>query len=381
MPTVSFFLSTTDHPIDEDHPLWSRPLPDNRRPGVVIPEGVETITYGKYFSAVAQFCAADGWNRVLKAASQKLAQPVALRDLTCLSVFLEKHGAFYHPARLRMAVKDQTLYFVVNVATSNNGRQTLSREVKALEHLNDQRPFDWFPRVYDCVSDNLPMYLGDWFDGFHEFHLTRQPDSDKCAIVVWDGAAERRLLSAKQTADLYRQATMILAACYDPSTSCQIFPWHHAAGDFVVRVDDERMTVKLISVRNYVRLTGTKAEPDNERALLDALVVFFIHLSVRMRLDRIDGVSAVVWAPDGCLAPIVEGFFQGLDLTARMNGLPEAFPEAFRHYCNHHDATDLLAMAGRITETIFDERSEERRVIDGNLTNHIDDICRILSAG
>ena len=207
-----------------------------------------------------------------------------------LSIFLEKHGAFYHPARLQVAVKDQTLSFVVNVAASTHGRKAISREVKALERLNDQRPFGWFPQVYSFASDELPMFLGDWFDGFHEFHLTRRPDSDEPAIVVWDGTATPCLLSEKQAADLYRNAAMILTACYDPITSCQIFPWHHAAGDFVVRVEGEGVTVRLITVRDYVPMSGFAAEPDNERSLLDALVVFFIHLSVRMRLDRLDGV-------------------------------------------------------------------------------------------
>jgi hypothetical protein len=42
------------------------------------------------------------------------------------------------------------------------------------------------------------MFLGDWFDGFHEFHLTRRPGNNKPAIVVWDGAGRPCLLSEKQ---------------------------------------------------------------------------------------------------------------------------------------------------------------------------------------
>ena len=382
MPIVSYFLSTTGHPIDQNHPLWHQPLPDNRLSGAKKPASIDTdvVTYGRYFSAVSKFCEAAGWDRILKAASRKLEQPVDKKDIGRLAIFLEKHGAFYHPARLRVAVKDQTLSFVVNVAASNPGCRALSREIKALERLNAQRPFGWFPRVYGSAAVDLPMFLGDWFDGFHEFHLTRRPDSDEPAIVVWDGAAARCLLSEQQAADLYRNAAMILAACYDPITSCQIFPWHHAAGDFVVRVEEERVTIRLITVRDYVPMSSSASEPDNDRALLDALVVFFIHLSVRMRLDRLDGVSEVIWAPDSCLVPMIDGFFQGLDLTARMSDFPEAFPEAFRYYFNHHDADDLLAMARRITETVFDQRTEERFVIDSHLARHIHGIHRILSA-
>ncbi len=383
MPIVSYFLSSTGHPIDENHPLWHRPLPENRLSGAKKPASIDTdvVTYGRYFSAVSEFCAASGWDRVLRAASRNLAQPVVEKDLGCLNIFLEKHGAFYHPARLQVAVKDQTLSFVVNVAASNHGRQALYHEVKALERLTDQRPFGWFPKVYGSTIVDLPMFLGDWFDGFHEFHLTRGPDNDELVIVVWDGATARCLLSEQQAAVLYRNAAMILAACYDPITTCQIFPWHHAAGDFVVRVEGERVTIRLITVRDYVPMSGSASESDNERVLLDALVVFFIHLSVRMRLDRLDGASEVVWSPDSCLVPMIDGFFQGLDLTARMSGLPEAFPEAFRHYINQHDADDLLDMARRITATVFDQRTEERLAIDRHLARHIHGIHRILSAG
>ncbi len=382
MPTVSYFLSTIDHPFDEDHTLWHRPLPENRMSAVKIPESVDSaaVTYGRYFTSVSQFCAADGWSRIIAAASRQLEQPVVEKDLGPLAIFLEKHGAFYHPARLQVAVKDQRLFFVVNVAASDHGRLALSREVKALQHLTVQRPFGWFPTVYSFASDERPMFLGDWFNGFHEFHLTRRPGSDNPAIIVWDGAASPCLLSETQAADLYRNMAMILTACYDPISACQIFPWHHAAGDFVVRVEGEGVSVRLITVRDYVPMSGCTAEPDDERSLLDALVVFFIHLSLRMRLDRLDGVSEVAWASDRCLAPIVDGFFQGLDLTARMNGFPETFPDTFRQFFNHHDGKDLLAMARRITETVFDLRTEERRLIDRHLARHVNEISRVLTA-
>jgi hypothetical protein len=383
MPTIAYYLSTTDHPVDENHSLWHRPLPDNRldRPSSTKKVGTDVITYGRYFSAVRQFCAESGWDRLVRAAACKLAQPVVKRDLAHLSVFLEKHGAFYHPARLHVLVNGQVLSFVVNVAASTGGRQVLSREVKALKWLNAQRPFGWFPQVYDYATDGLPMFMGDWFEGFHEFHLTRQTDDHEPAMMVWDGAADRCLLSDQQATAVYRQAAMILTACYDPISTCQIFPWHHAAGDFVVRLQDDRVTVKLITVRDYRPMVSDSAEADKEQTLLDTLLVFFIHLSLRMRLDRLDGVSAVTWAPDSCLMPIIEGFFQGLDLASRMSGLPEAFPEAFRNYFNRHDMMVLLPMADQITEAIFNEDCEEHRIIDDNLPGHISEICRVLSAG
>ena len=301
------------------------------------------------------------------------------KEIAGVSIFLEKHGAFYHPARLQVAVGEQALSLVVNVATSSHGQRALQNELKALEHLNEHRPFDWFPKVYASACDDLPMFLGDWFDGFHEFHLTRPSGREDTVIVVWDGAVEPCLLSGNQTAALYRSMAMIMTACYDPISTCQIFPWHHASGDFVVRVDGDGVAVKLVTVRDYVPIAEATAKPEDESELLEALSVFFIHLTLRMRLDRIDGVADVVWAPDHCLAPMIEGFFQGLDLAALINGFPDAFSDAFRHYFNQYQPADLSTTVRRIAQTAFDRQTEEYVIIDANLSQHTERIINMMA--
>lgn len=382
MPTFAYFLSTTGDPIDRDHPLWHRSLPQGRAAGSTPSDaaGIPAVTYGTYFSSILSFCAADGWSRIRNALGIKLSRPIADADLIHLSVFLEKHGAYYHPARLQVSLEDRTVSFVVNVAASPAGRRTLPGEVQVMNRLARQCPFGWFPRLYGAVFDDLPMVLGDWLDGFHEFHLSRQFGGDEPAIVVWNGAAHPCPLSDPQAASLYRNAAMILTACYDPISTCQIFPWHHAAGDFVVCTTGERSAVRLITVRDYPPIAESATEPNNERTLMDALVFFFIHLSVRMRLDRLDGVGDIAWAPASCLVPLIEGFFQGLDLSARLNGLPETFPEVFRHYFNRYDRTALLTTAQRITASVFDRHSEERRVTRIHQDRHMREIRRLLAA-
>ena len=72
------------------------------------------------------------------------------------------------------------------------------------------------------------------------------------ALIVWDGAATPTLLRESTNGILLRQAAMILTACYDPVTTEQIFPWHHAAGDFVIRCDKDTLSVRLITARGLV---------------------------------------------------------------------------------------------------------------------------------
>ena len=374
MPTIQFFLANTDNPMDSHHRLWHQRLPD-RNASIIAASAAghktRPMTYGDYFEAVADFCTSNAWYPILDALRKRLHRPVAEEEILQLSVFLEKHGAVYHPARVLVTTPDQGIFFVVNVAASEGGCQTLPMETDALAQLGDQRPFGWFPTVYSSVVEPTPMFLADWFDGYHEFHLTRPEKQGGLSIIVWDGADTTHLLSDKQSADLYRQATMILAACYEPITTNQIFPWHHAAGDFVVQVKGNTVDVKLITVRNYAPMfTSTEAMPD-ERALLDNLISFCIHLSIGMRLDRLDGVSEIVWAPETCLAPVIDGFFKGLDLTRRLSGFPDTFPSFFQDYFNHQSIEQLTQMAKQLVQSVFERQAEERPVVDRHLGQHL----------
>lgn len=382
MPSVTFYLSAATGSVNSNHPLWSQPLP-NQRPGKSPPPHAAPTapcTYGDYFTAVARFCSTDEWSLLLKAVSKKQSRRLLAADLEHLSIVLEKHGAFYHPARLLVTAAGETVALVVNVATSEEGRRTLPQEINALQRLHHQRPFGWFPEVYgsNAMADP-PLFLGDWFDGFHEFHLTRPAGGNELAIRVWDEASPGSLLSENQSMDLYRKAAMILAACYDPLTARQIFPWHHAAGDFVVKVQAAGVSVRLVTVRDYAPMTGLAPAPDSLRKILDTLVLFFIHLSIRMRLDRLEGVGEILWAPGACLKPMVDGFFEGLGLTARLSGLPETFPGIFQRYCNRHSQAVVLTLAHHITEAVFDRKTEERRVVLNHLDRHIHRLCRLLS--
>ncbi len=333
-----------------------------------------TVSYADYFSAIANFCTANTWHPVLRAIQLKHNPSITASEISQLDIFLEKHGALYHPARLQVASRNRTFAFAVNVAVSPAGRRTLPVECNALIRLGDQRPFDWFPSVYSSVDGPMPMFVADWFDGYHEFHLTRQKENADLALIVWDGADPPQLLSENQKADLYRQAAMILTACYDPISTEQIFPWHHAAGDFVVRVEGNAVDVKLITVRDYAPLFRTETEPADERALLDNLVTFFIHLSIQMRLDRLDGVSEMVWAPENCLAPMIDGFFKGLDLTGRLSGFPEAFPSIFQNYFIHRHADQGMTLAKQLMQTVFSRQDETGRLVDRHLDRHLDQI-------
>lgn len=372
MPPIYFFLANTDHPIDSNHPLWNHRLPD-RNASVSSAKNHPScfMTYGDYFKTIADFCTSNAWQPILSAIQQMRQRPVAIQEIVQLSVFLEKHGALYHPAHLFISTQDQAISLVVNVAASEAGRMTLPLEMDALKRLGHKRPFGWLPTVYSGMPEPTPLFLADWFDGYHEFHLTRSKENADLSIIVWDGAETPYLFTEKQSADLYRQASMILTACHDPVSTDQIYPWHHAAGDFVVRIKDNTVDVKLITVRNYAPVTPLTTVPEDERTLLDNLIAFCLHLSIGMRLDRLDGVMDVVWAPETCLEPVIDGFFKGLHLTSRLSGFPDTFSRLFQEYCCHQSEGQLIEMATQMVEVLYDGKGEERRIIDRHLERHV----------
>jgi hypothetical protein len=174
----------------------------------------------------------------------------------------------------------------------------------------------YLPRVYGYGEVILPkgwevkLFFGEWFDDFHEFHISLDPKDQQYKIRVWHAHTAPGFLTAKETLELYRQIAMILTGCYYPESFEQVFPWHHAAGDFIVNCSNDSLRIKLITVRHYGALIEN---PDkDETTLLEAMLFFLVNLSIRTRLDRLDGVAEVVWAGLAAVEGTVQGFMDGL---------------------------------------------------------------------
>jgi hypothetical protein len=168
------------------------------------------------------------------------------------------------------------------------------------------------------------MFVAEWFQDYHEFHLHRDQADGSNRMLLWDLGRGSRYLSEHQRIALYRLGAKILTLYYNWNNFKQIYPWHHAAGDFVLREKGDAVDLRLVTVRDYATVmdftTGKKA------GKLFALILFFLHLTIQMRIDRLDGVGDVVWAEDYCLEGTVAGFFEGLTsgATKARKGIPPA---------------------------------------------------------
>ena len=390
MPQFTYFLSNLKNPVQEDDRIWSARIPLNRRPSAGVPQS-ETdvfIRHGDYFTAVRNFLEKDGFEIITHAVAQHARRNITSEAIEKIRIILEKHGEFYHPARIETILAEMTLTFVLNVAVSDIGKRYANREFRLLKKLNAQFPFSFLPRVYGqgrifFSSEKLEirMFLGEWFKGFDEFHISLDPADEQHKIIVWNHEHGNYYLSTDQTEDLYRQAARILTGYYNVETSEQISSWHHAAGDFVLKSQNREIDVKLITVRQYAPMFENDPEighkdPDAER-ILESLLVFFLNLAIKMRIDRLDGVGEMVWSGDIAVKGVLKGFFEGLVSKPPIRSLPGSLAKGFRRHLSACTHADLLDLNAAMVQT-YHPMAPEVPVIRQHLEQHVDDLCRAI---
>lgn len=314
-PRFSYYVSPSALSALGGRGDWQVPLPLNRFGASGTP--VRRIDY---FAAVRHFLRQNEYARLLGALSRRARREVRPEDLREIQIHLAKHGEFYHPARVVVQLPGQSVSLVLNVAVSAAGRSILHGEYALLKRLGDDRRF--LPQVYAAGEAPLPngagvldMFLGEWFEGFCEFHPSRDPSTGRKRFRVWAANTAADYLTPGQTCALFRQAAEILTHFYDVRTFAQIHPWHHAAGDFVLRRRGRSLDVKLVTVRHYAPLVVL--ENQSREALLTALLLFLLNLTLRMRLDRLDGVGELVWADSRAVSACVDGFWAAVSAKAR----------------------------------------------------------------
>ena len=213
----------------------------------------------------------------------------------------------------------------------------------------------------------------------HEFHLTADYPEDKSNLIVWDQGETGFFLTRDQAEDVYRQVARILTTAYNFYTFEQISAWHHAAGDFILKpIDTHGVDLRLITIREYAPLIDNP-DPD-PAALVEGLLLFLINLSIRNRLDRLEGTGELAWADDYALQGTLGGFFDGLEVLAGKMELPEMFPDQFKSYIQAHSVEDLQALFSAVVDKIFPV-SPERCFVETHLTAHTDLFHTFLAPG
>jgi len=325
----------------------------------------------------------DHWSDIVGIVTEvAMPQRADIREVWLVG---EKHGSDYHPARVAVVCSDRTYSFVMNVALTARGIARNRHEFDVLRLLSARRGDRYVPKVYFFANQDvesvagLPitssMFLGEWLEDYHEFHLTQGTEDGTYDSVLWDGDKGLGRLSREAAWEISRQTAFILTWYYDHTTFSEVYPWHHAAGDFVARVKDGVVSVRLISARQYEPriIVPTTAVVDQ----LDALLAFFANLTLRNRLDRLDGVGQVVLAGQDCVEATVRGFYDALKAKATDELCPSELPDRFAELAGALSPADWADVFRNVVDS-FDSRAPDLPAIMESLAEHIFQVYRLV---
>ncbi len=331
-----FFISGEKKEILPGSYLWELPLSGkNTRHSCNL-----VFTTGDYYLAACKFLCKDYFAILQAGLNSFFNKPLQIDQITCIKIFLEKHGAFYHPLKILVALTNsETCSFVMNGAVSSRGLSLLKNECNLLFKLNQMYSKCYLPQIYgfDFIKRDkgrVGFFLGQWFEDYKEFHIT--DDKGKRQIAIWESDGTCRHIKLSHGLKFYQEISRILTYYYNLETFEQISSWHHAAGDFVVNMENDKLDVRLITVREYSALTQFAAEKDNKNInILPSLLLFFLNLTIRIRLDRLNGTGKIIMIDIAVLNSVVKGFLSALDEKSKdydYGNLREHFIEFFLQF-------------------------------------------------
>jgi hypothetical protein len=247
---------------------------------------------------------------------------------------------------------------------------------------------NFLPAVYDfgkvfCKEskDTIPMFLGEWLEGYSEFHISKDVKKNENRICVWDAKKGNFFLSHNEETKLYSQVSMILAYYFNLETFEQIFPWHNAAGDFVLSKNNGKINVKLITARQYASMIQNRESIENNSAIehiLEALLLFFLNLSIRMRIDRLDGTGKIVWSDKRAVKGAMKGFNKALALKTFPFNTTYSVDNCFKDYICSFSRKNILYLINKIVSS-YNSMSKEVDIIKQNLDEHAETLCSNIS--
>lgn len=334
------------------------------------------LTLKDYFGALQKFImSADGHLLHSALLTHKPQYTKSLTDISEVIIRSEKHGAFYHIASIMLTGLEK-IKFAVTTALSESAKASLTEEFLILQQLARINPA-YLPELFcresvtwntDSGSEEFLMVLGEWLDGYHEWHLSDTPAPGKQKIQLWDYEKGYRFLSGPESHELLRQVAYILTCYYDQASFCQIYPWHHGAGDFVVKADPGALSVKLITARQYEPLVHFDGQEEADR--LVGAIHFLLNLVLRIRLDRLDGIGGPAWLDDFAVQAAVEGFFAGLSATSATDRLMIGPVADFLEIMQSFDAQEISDMYESLLQIYEEEDQDDFHLIQAKLPDH-----------
>lgn len=381
-PEVELLIRTPAGLVSLDEKSSDLPLPQN--PAFEGPR----LTYGLYLQTLASYFK-DNSYRNLKKLLRSASIPVSgdSPKPKAVKIISEKHGALYNVSSIQIHFDEIVFRFAINTAILPKQRAFLTVEYRLLKKLSTGFPSQaGLPRPMASGKIqprsgrsglSLDLFVTEWFQNHHEFHLC--PDRSASSgtplrLHVWKPRQDDLYLSRIQAGELYRGAALILTSYLDTRSFRQIYPWHHAAGDFIVDESVSPVSVRLITARGYRSLLPSRSHASDK--LLGALH-FFINLSIRMRLDRIEGTGDLAWAGPAAFSGIIPGFAEGWRNKERENPEVPTVSDIFSLYLGL-SPDERLAFA-EIATRDGQVEADEKEFLAARLPDHVHNLTTALS--
>jgi len=292
---------------------------DLSRPFLITPEKAHPhLTLGNYFDTVKACILKDRGELLNRSLKGKSHEDFDLRDVRKIEIRSEKHGILYHLASVEVFMVETHVKFTLSTALSGKGVECIMHEHDILDRLNRNSEFSFLPEIYGirkmtCNTAQgktvaMVMLAAQWFEDYHEWHMVMDPIDGRQKIKIWDLKRGPRYVSTTEASIIIEECSKILTLYYDFGDFSHIGLWHHAAGDFIVNAQrNGKLNVRLTTVRKYEPQLATK-----DAGPMIAVIYFFLDTTVKMRLDRLDGVGETVWLDDFAVTAAVKGIFEGL---------------------------------------------------------------------
>ncbi len=343
------------------------------------------LTLGDYFRAATSALLEKDAQPLISCLKAVSGVNLLRRDVDKIVVRSEKHGALYHVASIDIHAAGLKIKLALNTALSSSSAFMLEKEYRTLESLSSKEnpslipiPF-WKTKVNAGRQGEYFLFaFVRWFDDYHEWHISGRDKRNKDIITIWDAGRRYRRATHKEVYDIYRLASRLLTLYYDTLSFSQIRPWHHAAGDFVVGKKDGITDVRLISARDYspspLFCSGKKPLP------ILALIYFLLELSVRMRLDKIDGTGNASWAGKTSCHGAVDGFFEGVGKLESDKRLAGVHRNELISVIRSFEPAEYLRLLEPIADMIASEDQADYDLILSNLEDHSHDLYQTVRA-
>ncbi len=325
--------------------------------------------YKFYFQAIEDFLQTNKFKPIIDVINEISKERISLKNISKIFIRAEKHGALYHPASIEIIqTNNRSIKFGLNVALTEIGKTSLKNEFETLKKLNLKYKLPYLPKPYLFSEINsVAFLLEEWFEDFYEFHLGIDKNGRK-RLKLWEFGKGYKFLSEEHEFEIYKEVAKILTLYYDIYEYKQIYPWHHAAGDFIAQINNEGVELRLTTVRDY--------QPFMQFGQMNVspflpLFYFFLDLSIRNRLDKLDGIGEVLWANKFTVEATLNGFLEALTLKEDRKDTHE-ISNKFLKLLKSFRKEDLYKTYNPVLELY--EGSKDIPIIINNLDEHIEEL-------